>query len=433
MKTTAVRLHGKNDIRLDQFSLPALQDDEILAKVVTDSLCVSSYKALMRGAAHKRVPSDVAERPIILGHEFCGELVEVGRRWQGEFAQGSKFTVQPALNQEGSFAAPGYSFQYIGGDATYIIIPAVVIEAGCLLPFNGEGFYLGSLSEPVSCVIGGCNVMYHSAAGNYHHTMGLRARGAAAILAGTGPMGLCAIDYLIHKDNPPAFLAVSSRNAQKLRRAEQLYPPHEAMRHGVRIAYLHTPNAEGVADQLRAHLINTEHHNGYDDIFVMAAQTELVEIADRILGHDGCVNFFAGPTDPQFSAPINLYNLHYAATHFVSNSGGNTDDMREALRLISEQRINPAPIITHIGGLNCVVEATRTLPSIPGGKKLIYTHTHLPLTAIADFKQRAHTEGTGTPHGRLFENLAQITSSNSSNWSVEAEQYLLTHAEKIEQ
>lgn len=42
--------------------------------------------------------------------------------------------------------------------------------------------------------------------------------------------------------------------------------------------------------------------------------------------------------------------------------------MIDALRLMSEGRINPASMITHIGGLDCVVETTLHLPEIPGGK-----------------------------------------------------------------
>ncbi len=39
--TTALRLYGKRDLRLETFTLPPMQDDEILARVVTDSLCLS--------------------------------------------------------------------------------------------------------------------------------------------------------------------------------------------------------------------------------------------------------------------------------------------------------------------------------------------------------------------------------------------------------
>ena len=78
MKTKAVRLYGEKDLRLEEFELPAIKDNEILAKIVSDSICMSSYKAASQGPNHKRIPDDVAENPIIIGHEFCGEIAEVG-------------------------------------------------------------------------------------------------------------------------------------------------------------------------------------------------------------------------------------------------------------------------------------------------------------------------------------------------------------------
>ncbi|CAK5469844.1 L-sorbose 1-phosphate reductase [Escherichia coli] len=66
MKTTALRLYGKRDLRLETFDLPEMQEDEILATVVTDSLCLSSWKEANLGENHKKVPDDVATNPIII-------------------------------------------------------------------------------------------------------------------------------------------------------------------------------------------------------------------------------------------------------------------------------------------------------------------------------------------------------------------------------
>ena len=56
--------------------------------------------------------------------------------------------------------------------------------------------------------------------------------------------------------------------------------------------------------------------------------------------------------------------------------------MIEALELMSGKRVNPSGFITHIGGLNAVIDTTMNLPNISGGKKLIYTHLKLPLIAL---------------------------------------------------
>ena len=161
MKTKAVRLYGKNDLRLDEFELPPIKEDEILAQVVSDSICMSSYKAAIQGKDHKRVPDDIDVNPVIIGHELCGVILEVGAKWRHRFKPGQKFSIQPALNYKGRLDAPGYSYRYIGGSATYIVIPNEVMEMDCLLDYSGMHFY-GSLAEPMSCIIGAFHASYHT-------------------------------------------------------------------------------------------------------------------------------------------------------------------------------------------------------------------------------------------------------------------------------
>ena len=415
MKTTAVRLYGKEDLRLETFDLPEITENEILARIVSDSICMSTFKAAEQGAAHKRVPNDVAENPIIVGHEFCGEIVEVGAKWQNEFKAGDRFAIQPAINYKGSLAAPGYSYKYIGGDATYIVIPSEVMETGSLLAYKGEAFFHGSLAEPVSCVIGAFHAQYHTTNGCYEHKMGIVEGGKMAILAGVGPMGLGAVDYAIHGPRRPSLLVVTDIDDARLSRAATLYTVEDAKANGVELVYLNTGCPDAV-EKLMALSGNT----GYDDVLCFAPVRPVVEQGDRILGRDGCLNFFAGPLDPQFRAEFNFYNVHYASTHIVGTSGGNTDDMREALELMAAGKINPAGMVTHVGGIDAVIPTTLNLPNIKGGKKLIYTGINMPLTAIADFAEL----GKNDP---LFAKLAKIVEKSNMLWSAEAEQALLEH------
>jgi len=421
MKTKAVRLHGKNDLRLDEFELPLIKDDEILARIVSDSICMSSYKAAIQGPDHKRVPKDIDKNPIIIGHEFCGEIIEVGKKWQHKFKPGNKFSIQPALNLESNpYAAPGYTFYYIGGAATYIIIPNEVMEQNCLLNYDGEAYFYGSLAEPMSCIVGAFHASYHTKSGSYVHEMGIKKGGNMAILAGVGPMGLGAIDYAIHCDRKPSLLVVTDIDENRLKRAESILTVEEAARNGVTLKYVNTSNIENVPEYLKS-LTNDK---GYDDVFVFAPVKAVVEQADKILGKDGCLNFFAGPTDPNFSAQLNFYNVHYNSTHIVGTSGGNTDDMIEALNMMEKGLVDPSSMITHVGGLNCVPETTLNLPKIPGGKKLIYTNIEMELTAIADFREKGKTNP-------MFAKLADIVEENNGLWSAEAEKFLLANAKPI--
>ena len=421
MKTRAVRLYGKKDLRLEEFELPAIKENEILAKVVCDSLCMSSYKAAGQGSDHKRIPNDIEVNPVIIGHEFAGELIEIGSKWKDKFKVGDKFSIQPALNYPdspvGVMGAPGYSYKYIGGDATYVIIPNEVMELDCLLPFTGEGYYPASLSEPLSCVIGAIHANYHTTPGSYIHKMEIVADGKMALLAGVGPMGLAAINYVLHReDRKPALLVVTDIDQTRLDRAASLYTVDFAAARGIDLQYVNTSKFVNVIEELKA----ISGGEGFNDIFVFAPVAPVVEQADALLAFDGCLNFFAGPSDPNFKATLNFYNVHYAYTHIVGTSGGNTDDMKEALELMSAG-LDPAGLVTHIGGINAVIEATLHLPEIPGGKKLIYNHIEMPLTPISEFAKLGATNP-------VYAHLAEICENHLGLWSTEAESYLLENA-----
>lgn len=88
---------------------------------------------MKQSADHKRVPDDVAENPVIIGHEMCGEIVQVGDCVKSDWKVGQKVVVQPALKLETGYD-PGYSYPYIGGNTLYAVVPKIVLERGCLLP-----------------------------------------------------------------------------------------------------------------------------------------------------------------------------------------------------------------------------------------------------------------------------------------------------------
>lgn len=414
MKTRAVRLYGKKDLRLEEFELPPIKEDEILVEVISDSICMSSYKAALLATDHKRVPKDIAENPIIIGHEMAGNIVQVGAKWKDQFAPGEKFSIQPALNYKGSMDSPGYSYPHCGGAATYVIMPQEVMELGCLLKYEGESYYEASLAEPMSCIIGSFHANYHTTMGSYEHKMGIAEGGKLAILAGAGPMGLGAIDYALHSARRPKMIVVTDVDEKRLARAQGIFSVDEAKKDGIELVFVNTKEVSDAP----AHLIQISGGTGFDDVYVFAPVKALVEQGDKILGRDGCLNFFAGPTDVNFAGECNFYNVHYNATHIVGTTGGNTADMIESLWMTEKKLINPAVMVTHIGGLDSAAEATLTLPDAPAGKKLIYTSINMELTAIADFAEK----GKDNPH---YQKLAEITSRNKGLWCTEAEKYLL--------
>lgn len=405
MKTKAVRLYGENDVRLEEFELPELKNGEILIKIVSDSVCMSTYKTIKQGAKHIRVPDDVTEHPAIVGHEFCAQIAEVSEKWKDQYSVGDKVVMPPVLSYLGGMQTIGYTFEHIGGVSTYSIVPEHAVENGYLMKLDSEGYFGGSLIEPASCVLRGYKANIHLDEEGMPFT-NIKPGGKTAILAGCGPMGLVAIDIALHGDVKPSLLVVTDLDNDRLARAKQIFGNCT----DVTVEFLNTSDKE--------ELLALTDGTGFDDVFVYAPVPAVVELADAILGFDGCLNFFAGPMDKSFSAKFNFYNVHYAQHHVAGTSGSTTKDMEDIIRLLEEKRIDPAVMITHIGGLDAAIDTTVRLPQIPGGKKLIYTHINLPLTAIADFEKLGKTD-------ERFWELDRLVQENNGVWSAKAERYLL--------
>lgn len=417
MKTKAVRMYGTRDLRLEEFELPEIKDDEILVKVMSDSICMSTYKLAEQGKKHKRAPQNIDTNPVIIGHEFAGVIVKVGEKWKDQFKPGMKFAQQPALNYKGSLASPGYSYEFFGGACTYCIIPHEVMELGCLMEYKGDSFFEASLGEPMSCCIGGYNGCYHTNKINHDLAVGTKKGGDIIILGGCGPMGLGAVSYGIQlEERKPKRIVVTEISDEKIARAKEVIPESKAAENGVELIYVNTAKMADPVKELR----DITGGKGYDDVFVYIPNRAVAEMADQLLGFDGCMNFFAGPTDNQFKAEINLYNAHYISTHIVGTTGGNNDDLIEANELAAAGRIEPAVMVTHVGGIDSIVDATLNLPNIPGGKKLTYTQFDMPLTAITDFEELGKTNP-------LFAKLDQVCKKNRGLWSAEAEKILFEH------
>ncbi len=409
MKTRAVRLYGENDVRLEEFELRPITSGELLVKIISDSVCMSTHKTILQGAKHLRVPENVAEHPIIIGHEFCAEVIEVGSKWKEKFAVGDKVVMPPVLAYLGGPETVGYSFEDIGGVSTYAIVYEHILEHDFLIKLNSDSYFNGSLIEPASCVIRGYKASFHLDE-NFEHVTGIKEGGKVAILAGCGPMGLVAIDIALHGNRKPSMVVVTDLDKDRLKRAATIFSVKEAKENGIELIFANTSD--------KNELLSISGQTGFDDVFVYAPVPAVVELGDAILGFDGSLNFFAGPLDKNFHAEFNFYNVHYAQHHVTGTSGSTPEDMRDIVELISKKRLDPSVMITHIGGIDAAIETTINLPKIPGGKKLIYNHIELPLTALTEFEKLGESD-------TRFKVLDKLVKENRGLWNAKAENYLL--------
>ena len=417
MKTKAVRMRNAMDIRLEEFELPEISADEVLLRVVTDSLCASTYKAVKQGTAHKRVPNDIAENPVIIGHEMCGEIVKVGANLTDDWKAGQRIVIQPALKLESGYD-PGYSYRYIGGNATYAVVPKIVLDRGCMIPFEGDSFFKGSLVESLGCVLRGYKGFYHTDYETYIRTDGAKKGGKIAILGGAGPMGIGAVELALGYAGV-SQVVVTDLNEERLAYAASKCAPESFAKHGCKLTYLNTSNIE---DPAKALIELSE--GGFDDVFVMVPVPSLFTLAEQICREDGCVNFFAGPAVHDMPGSLNLYRVHYDGIHVVGTAGSIPEDTVDTIHLIEQNKINPGALVSHILGLNAVIDTLLAMEYPSGAKKVCYNGLDIPLIAIDELGKWGETDP-------MYRELDKIVKANGGLWCAEAEKYLLEHAPKI--
>jgi len=419
MEIKAVRLHGKNDLRFETIKLRDIGPNEALAKVICDGVCMSSYKTLQRGKLDSVYPPDTEKEPVIIGHELAAEIIEVGENVADKYKPGDRFGVQAAMEIDGISAAPGYQFIEFGGAATHIIIPDFVLKSDFMIWFDKEmPFYQVALGEPYACLIFALYSNFHTEKFVRDITPGIREGGNMSIMGGCGPMGIGCVELVMNMKKRPALIVVTDMDQLRINQAKRIIPPDYAAQKGIKLLYVNTSLMENPVDELRA-LTNEE---GFHDTFIMCPVREVIELADAVCAYSCCINFFSGPVDTNLKALINFHQVHYQGKHIIGSASSAVIDMQEVVEMAHDGHLRTEVMVTHIGGLNCTVDVISNLPSVPGGKKLIYSNIDMELTAIEDFHKK---------NSPLFKELDAICKRNNMMWCGEAEAYLLKHGKSI--
>ncbi len=87
----AVKLYGKNDIRIVECDVPQIGADEILVKTSAAAICGSDLRMIENG--YHGVDET---HPIILGHEMCGVIAKTGKNVT-EYRTGDRVAIAPNM------------------------------------------------------------------------------------------------------------------------------------------------------------------------------------------------------------------------------------------------------------------------------------------------------------------------------------------------
>ncbi|HRK90555.1 MAG TPA: zinc-binding dehydrogenase [Anaerolineales bacterium] len=140
----------------EPFAIPEPNDDQILVRIDTVSICFSDVKILKQGGSHPKLYNrNLTVEPTRLGHEVSLTIIKVGKNLAGKYHPGQRLAVQPDIYQQGMSTAYGYTIP--GGLVQYHCIGKEVLETdagACLLPVEeGMGYAESALLEPWGCVV----------------------------------------------------------------------------------------------------------------------------------------------------------------------------------------------------------------------------------------------------------------------------------------
>lgn len=143
-------------IELQDLAIPVIKPEEVLIKVTASGVCKTDFH-IFNGES----PS---KPPVVLGHEYCGEIVEVGKK-ANSFSIGEKVAINPnihcgyceyckagKINLCENLVALGVTRN--GGFEEYSAVPFSQVY---LLP-SDVNFYNAVFAEPLSCCIHGLNL-----------------------------------------------------------------------------------------------------------------------------------------------------------------------------------------------------------------------------------------------------------------------------------
>lgn len=325
----ALRLYGKEDLRLEDAPEPILKDSNAILKVKATTICATDVKAYLTGARTKI--------PITLGHEFAGDIVEAKGALRDYV--GKRVVVNPnifdgkceyCLSGEHVLCPNRYAIgiDVDGSFAEYVEIPIQAFNIGGVLEIPKHLSYEeASIIEPLAACLRG------------QLKLNIRPGDVIAII-GAGPIGL--MHYMLAKTFGAGQTIISEVDDRRI-----------AVAKGLGVEYVVNPLKEDIE---KAILELTNGH-GVDSVIVAVGSPHAQRDALRIIRKGGRINFFAGLPPGSEEVPINTNIIHYKQITVLGTSMQTPIEFKKTLELVASRLVNVKPLITHRYSLRDGLEA----------------------------------------------------------------------------
>ena len=316
-------VYDGTDLKLEERPKPKINSEEALVKVKAATICQTDLRILNEG--HKKISEGES---AVLGHEFTGEIVEVGENVD-QLEVGQDIVIAPNIgcgkceqcltgnhHRCPDFRAVGISID--GGFEEFFKVPAEAIERGNVVPLpEGIDPNEAAITEPLSTcynALTACDIGV----------------GDFVLVIGAGPMGL--FNMLMAKYAGASKLIVSEVVEERKEKAKEfgadiILDPTEA------------PLEEQVKEVTRGRGV---------DVSIVAAPVSQAQLqAIKSTAIEGKVNFFATlPKDQELKEFPSNY-LHYNQVYVTGTSGASRSHFVKTLDIIASGRLPLSKVVTH--------------------------------------------------------------------------------------
>jgi len=312
----AAMLHGVKDLRVEDVDVPGVGIGEVLVKIKAATTCGTDVKIYQRGYVEK-----IIKLPTIFGHEWAGEIVEVGGNldWPKKGMRVRAGNSAPCLHcnmcQKGKYNLCENMIWLWGAYAEYIKVPARTVLVNMQEIPSHVSFEEAAITEPLACVLHGveeANVKL----------------GDTVAVIGAGPIGL------LH------LLTVKKMGAEKIVMIDLV---DERLNVAKELGADETINAgkENAVEKVQ------QLTGGYGaDIVIEAIGSPVTwEQALRLARKGGTILEFGG-CPPGTEIKLNTEMLHYGELTVLGAFHTTPLHFRKALNLISSRTVDVRPLVT---------------------------------------------------------------------------------------
>jgi len=341
----ALKLFGKQDIRLIETDIPHIAANEILLKTEAAAICGTDVRMWQNGH-----PGASEENPLTLGHEFAGTIVEAGRDVDF-YKSGLRVGMQPNIGCGicdrcvagkphlcDTYKAFGINMD--GAFAEYVKIPAQAIIRGNLqiLPQNVTA-QEAAVTEPLSCAYNGFTKLFVKP-------------GEYALVVGAGPIGY---SHAMLLNMAGARVLMNDISEDRLNEVKE------------KLSFVETYSGKDLSA-----FVN-EWTNGKGlDIAITACPVPSVQAAMLpLMNYGGRINFFGGIPEDKEPVAINTNLVHYKELYLTGSTRSSIEQFRKTLDFVALGLLDVKSMITHRYALKDILVAFENAKSAQGIKHVI--------------------------------------------------------------